>query len=125
MKSTVLYYKNEIEGSDKVYNLNLEKRAADAYTVTFSFGRRGGTLQHGTKTNNPVPLAEAQGIYDRLIREKQSKGYVTAEGKTSLAPTPIEKSGVPGRTKYPVELLEEISREQAEHLCRDIKYWMQ
>jgi len=66
--------------SDKIYKAAIEK-VGELYSVQFAFGRRGATLQTGTKTNQPVPLAEATKIYDKLVLSKTAKGYKsTGEG---------------------------------------------
>jgi hypothetical protein len=50
-ESTTLYY---CEGSsDKIYQASIEPKE-DAFVVTFAFGRRGSTLNTGTKTQAPV-----------------------------------------------------------------------
>jgi len=80
MESTTLYYR---EGtSDKVYRVALEERTG-GYVVSFAYGRRGSTLNTGTKTTCPVTSDEAQRIYDKLIREKMAKGYTL--GADSMA----------------------------------------
>jgi bifunctional non-homologous end joining protein LigD len=60
--------------SDKVYKAAVEE-ASGGFVVNFAFGRRGSTLNTGTKTNSPVPLAEATKIYDKLVLSKTCKGY--------------------------------------------------
>ncbi len=72
--STTLYFK---EGSsDKVYRVAIEPRDG-GYVVNFAYGRRGSTLNTGTKTTSPVPMDVARNIYDKLVKEKQAKGYTT------------------------------------------------
>jgi bifunctional non-homologous end joining protein LigD len=128
MKAIVLYYNDLATGgsSDKEYRTQITRQGS-GYIVQFQYGRRGNTLQAGVKTNEPVPLDEAERIYERLVHEKTSKGYQPAKGNAPapLAPTPIEKTNMPGRTQYPVELLEEISREDAELFLKDSRYIMQ
>ncbi|MEI6072841.1 MAG: WGR domain-containing protein [Verrucomicrobiae bacterium] len=76
MQSTTLYYR---EGSsDKVYRVSLEERDG-GYVVLFAYGRRGSTLNTGTKTSSPVYFDAARMIYDKLVREKMAKGYTTGE----------------------------------------------
>jgi bifunctional non-homologous end joining protein LigD len=74
-----LYYR---EGaSDKVYQCAIEPSGDGRFRVTFAYGRRGSTLNAGTKTNSPVSYNEAKRIYDQIVNEKMSKGYTPgAEG---------------------------------------------
>ena len=62
-------------GSDKEYHAQLVPAGADGYLVCFQYGRRGSTLTAGQKTPQPVPLATAQTLYEKLIKEKLGKGY--------------------------------------------------
>jgi bifunctional non-homologous end joining protein LigD len=74
-----LYYN---EGrSDKVYRVQMEQTEG-GFIVNFQFGRRGSTLQSGTKTPAPVPYEKAKNIYDRLVAEKKGKGYTQDEDGT-------------------------------------------
>lgn len=73
VKESYLSFK---EGSsDKVYYVTLERVENDKCVVNFAFGRRGNTLQTGTKTNEPVDFTTAQRIFDKLVQEKIKKGY--------------------------------------------------
>lgn len=71
-------------GSDKEYTLWLEGDG-NAFVVNFQYGRRGGTQNPGTKTKAPITLAEAEKVYDKIVKEKRAKGYV--EGQNSAAYT--------------------------------------
>jgi len=73
--------------SDKVNRASVEP-SGPGYVVTFAFGRRGGTLQTGTKTPEPVGYDEAKAIYDRLVREKTDKGYQPGDEGTAYARPP-------------------------------------
>jgi bifunctional non-homologous end joining protein LigD len=78
-ETITLYYR---EGSsDKVYQASLEP-SGSGFVVNFCFGRRGSTLNTGTKTSKPVAFAEAKKIYDKLVREKTAKGYTPGEDGT-------------------------------------------
>ena len=71
-----LYYR---EGSsDKVYQCQIEQ-AGDRFVVNFAYGRRGSTMNTGTKTNVPVDLESAQRIFEKLVKEKRAKGYTEGE----------------------------------------------
>ncbi|MFN0203386.1 MAG: WGR domain-containing protein [Bacteroidia bacterium] len=61
--------------SDKVYEIDLCEAGTDKYLVNFRFGRRGANLNEGTKTVNPVDLAQAEKIFKALETEKRKKGY--------------------------------------------------
>ena len=71
-KRITLYYR---EGSsDKVYQAAIEPQG-ELFVVNFAYGRRGSTLNTGTKTQTPVDHETAKHIYDKLVREKMAKGY--------------------------------------------------
>jgi len=85
-----LYYRDG--GSDKVYHAQLEPAGTDdSWMVNFQYGRRGQSLQTGTKTASPVPYATAKKTYDKLVKEKMSKGYTPGEDGTPFAGT--DKAG--------------------------------
>ena len=60
--------------SDKVYLASVEQ-VTGGHVVNFAFGRRGSTLNTGTKTQSPVSLDEANKIYEKLVLSKTAKGY--------------------------------------------------
>jgi predicted DNA-binding WGR domain protein len=67
-----LYYR---EGSsDKVYQAALETQG-EGFVVNIAYGRRGSTLQTGTKTAAPMEYDSAKRTYDKLVGEKKAKGY--------------------------------------------------
>jgi len=68
--------------SDKVYRAAIEK-ADGGFIVNFAYGRRGSTLNTGTKTTQPVPYDEALNIYNKLVNSKTAKGYKPVEGSRS------------------------------------------
>ena len=63
--------------SDKVYLLQLNEESG-TYRVDFQFGRRGSTLNTGTKVQD-VDLATAQKAYNKIKAEKVKKGYQEAK----------------------------------------------
>lgn len=86
-RSVTLYCR---EGSsDKEYQLHLQP-SGDGYVVNFAFGRRGSALKPGTKTQAPVAYAAAEKIYDKLLKEKTSKGYTQVESGMRYAGTDLE-----------------------------------
>lgn len=102
MKTTTLYFK---EGSsDKVYQATIEPKGS-GFAVNFAFGRRGSTLNTGTKTQEPVDLASAEKIFEKLVREKMAKGYTEGEGGTpySCPAESKEYSGILPQLLNPIE----------------------
>jgi bifunctional non-homologous end joining protein LigD len=78
-ESISLFYRDG--RSDKVYQVQLA-RIDGGYVVNFQFGRRGATLQSGTKTQAPVSYEKAKNIYDHLVAEKKRRGYTEDKGGT-------------------------------------------
>ena len=117
-KSITLYYR---EGSsDKVYMASVEPRGA-GFVVSFAFGRRGTTLQAGTKTASPVDYQAALKVYDKLVQGKMAKGYTPGEDGTPYQGT--EREAV--ATGIFPQLLNSIDEEQALKLVEDDGWWMQ
>lgn len=117
-KSISLFYR---EGSsDKVYNASIEVKDS-GFVVNFSYGRRGNALTTGTKTSSPVDLPSAQKIFDKLVKEKTSKGYTEdTTGKTvGISTTDSKDSGF--RCQQP----NSIEEDQALRLLEDDNYIMQ
>jgi bifunctional non-homologous end joining protein LigD len=107
--------------SDKVYHAQVIGDDASGYMVQFQYGRRGSTLQAGTKTATPVTLPKAQQIFDKLVKEKTAKGYSTGIDGTPFAGT--ENAGrVSGVS---LQLLNPISREEAHVLIQDDAWGLQ
>lgn len=86
-------------GSDKVYHVTLAKNDDGTYTVAFAYGRRGSTLNQGSKYDGPS-LTKARNAYDKIVSEKTGKGYdvvgsngvpslrgVGSSGSTTVPPT--------------------------------------
>ena len=115
-----LHYQDD--RSDKVYHVQVEPKGK-GYVVNFQFGRRGSTLQTGSKTPKPVSLDEALKIRERLVREKLGKGYQVMNGAAHAAPVPPTEAAP--RTDYPAELLTEIPDAQLIGLLRDDRFWLQ
>jgi bifunctional non-homologous end joining protein LigD len=72
--------------SDKVYSADL-LAVEGGFVVNFRYGRRGSALTTGTKTPVPVEYSKAKKIFDKLVSEKQGKGYTTAEDGTAYQNT--------------------------------------
>ncbi|XWK88930.1 MAG: WGR domain-containing protein [Phormidium sp.] len=89
IKRTTLHYQ---EGtSDKVYEVDLCLVGTDRYVVNFRYGRRGATLKEGVKTQQPVTLAQAEKVFEKLVGEKTKKGYQDVSN-TIVTETPAPKT---------------------------------
>lgn len=94
-----------IEGSsDKEYNAQIVKDG-EGYQVHFQYGRRNGTLQSGSKTTAPVDLDSAEKIYNKMVKEKTSKGYQIDGGASTSTFQPVakEESGTIPQLLNPVD----------------------
>jgi predicted DNA-binding WGR domain protein len=101
-----LYYR---EGSsDKVYQASIEP-AGDLFVVNFAFGRRGSTLNTGTKNTSPVDYDTAKRIYDKLIQEKLVKGYTVGADRTPYQHTDREQRVM----AWPVSLVSTFSTKRS------------
>ena len=107
--------------SDKVYQCAIEPAGDDRFSVTFAYGRRGTTLSTGTKTSSPVGYNDAKGIFDKLVKEKTSKGYTQGPGGTPYTGNNSDKqaSGI-----LP-QLLNPIDEAEVERLLHDDDYCAQ
>jgi bifunctional non-homologous end joining protein LigD len=112
MEQTTLYYRQG--GSDKVYQASVEP-SGDKYVVNFAYGRRGTTMQTGTKTSTPVTLESARAIYATLVQEKKSKGYTQGEDGTPYQHTNKEQQV----TNILPQLLNPIEEDEVERLITD------
>lgn len=117
-ENVTLYYR---EGkSDKVYQASLESKDG-GFVVNFAFGRRGATLQTGTKTTSPVPYEKAKAIYDKIVREKTGKGYTPGPDGTPYKHSDNEQRA----TGLLPQLLNPIDAAEATRLLNDPAWWMQ
>ena len=113
-----LYYR---EGSsDKVYQASIEPQG-EGFVVNFAYGRRGSTLQTGSKTSEPVDYDSAKKIYDKLVREKKAKGYT--EGPDG---TPYQHTNKEDRvTGLLPQLLNPIEEQEVKRLLQDPAWCLQ
>lgn len=118
MEHITLYYRQG--ASDKVYQASLEPRDY-GYLVHFAYGRRGATLQTGTKTQTPVAYDDARRIFNKLIAEKIAKGYTRGEVGKPYQDT----SKASQATGIHCQLLNPAEEDQVEKLIADAAYWMQ
>jgi bifunctional non-homologous end joining protein LigD len=118
LQSISLYYREG--GSDKVYHVQLQQTTG-GYVVNFQYGRRGSSLQAGTKTTAPVPLPQAQKIYAKLVAEKKGKGYTEGESGTPYSGIGQEKQS----SGYLPQLANFIDEKTAVALLDDERWCMQ
>jgi bifunctional non-homologous end joining protein LigD len=103
-----------------VYQASIRPQA-DGYMVHFAYGRRGSTLNTGSKTQTPVEYPIAKDIFDKLIKEKMAKGYLPgADSGNTLPPASPKK-----HTGIQCQLLNPITDSQLEELLFHPDYWMQ
>jgi bifunctional non-homologous end joining protein LigD len=115
---TTLYYREG--GSDKVYQAAVEP-SGGGFVVNFAFGRRGSTLQIGTKTPEPVNYEQARKEYDRLVKEKTAEGYTPCEDDT---PYPRTAKEAPAAGVL-LQLLNPIDEHEARRLVAHDDWWAQ
>lgn len=113
-----LYYR---EGSsDKVYQAAIEPQG-ELFVVNFAFGRRGTTMQTGSKTQAPVDLDSATKIFNKLVQEKRAKGYT--EGPDG---TPYQHTAKEDRvTGVLPQLLNPIDESEVQRFIDDPRYCAQ
>ena len=117
-ENITLYFREG--GSDKVYQASLEQKGS-GWLVNFAFGRRGTTLQTGTKTTSPVAFEKAKSIYDKLVKEKTGKGYTPGPDGTPYQHTDKEQRD----TGLRCQLLNSIEESQLNKLLDDDDHWLQ
>jgi bifunctional non-homologous end joining protein LigD len=112
-----LYYR---EGtSDKIYQCSIEPQG-DQFVVNFAYGRRGQTLNNGTKTSSPVNYDEAKAIFEKLVKEKKVKGYTEGENGT-----PYTSNGDKQPSGLLPQLLNPIDEKTVDILLHDQNWCMQ
>ena len=115
---TTLYYR---EGSsDKVYQASIEPQG-DLFLVNFAYGRRGSTLNTGTKTQAPVDLDTATRIFNKLLNEKKAKGYTEGPDGTPYQHTQKEDRA----TGILPQLLNPIDESEVQRFLEDPRYCAQ
>jgi bifunctional non-homologous end joining protein LigD len=118
VQTVSLYYR---EGSsDKEYHATIEP-AGQRFVVNFVYGRRGSTMNTGTKTNVPVDLEAATRIFNKLVAEKKAKGYT--EG---LAGAPYQHTTKEHHVSgFLPQLLNPIDESEVENLIEDERWCAQ
>jgi bifunctional non-homologous end joining protein LigD len=107
-ESISLFFK---EGSsDKVYKVSLNQ-SIGGWVVDVNYGRRGGTLNALRKCTG-FPYDKAKKLYDRLIAEKEAKGYRGNGSNATGYTKPDDQSK--RLTEYRPQLLMDIREDQIE-----------
>ncbi len=114
-----LYFRER--SSDKVYHAQIVPNCENLYSVNFQYGRRGSTLQTGSKTATPVTLAEARKIFDRLVTEKKAKGYIEGESGVPYSGGELANR----RFEYTPQLLNFIDEPDMREYLRRPDWFMQ
>ena len=114
-----LYFKQGT--SDKVYYAAIEAAGSNTFVVNFAYGRRGATLNTGTKTQTPVEYAAAKKIYDKLVKSKTSEGYSPGEQGSPYVHTDAENRD----TGVQSQLLNFVEESQVGHYMQDADWWAQ
>jgi bifunctional non-homologous end joining protein LigD len=118
VQSVSLYYR---EGSsDKEYHAQIEPQDG-GYVVQFAYGRRGATLQTGTKTNTPVDLDTATRLFMKLVAEKKARGYTEGAAGTPYQHTANETRA----TGILPQLLNPIDESDLDRLIGDDRWCTQ
>ena len=117
-QSTSLYYR--AGSSDKEYHIHLQGQG-DGFVVNTAFGRRGSTLSTGTKTSAPVSYDTALQIFERLVQEKQAKGYTQGANGTPYQNTANARQV----TGLLPQLLNPVDEAGAARLVSDRRWAMQ
>ena len=98
IRQTVLVYR---EGnSDKVYEVDLCEVGVERYVVNFRYGRRGARLKEGVKTVSPVPLPDAEKVFQDLVTSKTRKGYREISARAEEPPVKRVVSGSADRDAH-------------------------
>jgi bifunctional non-homologous end joining protein LigD len=106
--------------SDKVYQAAIEPQG-EGFVVNFAYGRRGSTMNTGTKTQTPVDYDTATRIYEKLVNEKKAQGYTEGPDGTPYQNTPKEDRV----TGLLPQLLNPIDEQEVKRLLKDPNWALQ
>ena len=87
LPSISLYLKDA--SSDKEYHARVVAEG-EGFLVRTSWGRRGGTLQHGSKPAKPVAREAAIKEYQKIVTSKTAGGYTEGKGGQRFSGTDAE-----------------------------------
>jgi bifunctional non-homologous end joining protein LigD len=94
---------DEATNANKEYHLQLFKNVHGSYDVLAQWGRRGGTLQSGSKITG-VDLDKAQKVFDKTKGEKLGKGYVPdPDSAVNVIPVSVLGHDKPQTPKAPAQ----------------------
>ncbi len=119
LERVTLYHRKG--ASDKVYQVAIEP-AGNLFVVNYAHGRRGSTMNTGTKTDVPVDYESAKRIFDQVVKEKKNHPrtpYTEGENGTPYQHTDKQASGI-----LP-QLLNAVEEAEVEALLRDDNYCAQ
>jgi bifunctional non-homologous end joining protein LigD len=120
LQTASLYFR---EGnSDKEYRAAIEPKDG-GFVVNFAYGRRGGTLNTGTKTTAPVTEAEATKVFDKLVASKIAKGYRPIANTNAPLPVLSGREGLDGGVRC--QLLNPIEETDVARLLTDNRHCLQ
>lgn len=132
IQNVSLFYKDA--RSDKEYHVQIEQVDA-GYVVNFQYGRRGSSLQSGTKTAKPVTMGKAISVYEALVREKVGKGYapgasshrgvVNRPAASHSSAQSLAEAKAQRATGVIPQLLNPISQDDVERYIEDAAWVMQ
>jgi bifunctional non-homologous end joining protein LigD len=101
--SVDLIYVDDASNSNKEYHLQLVQNSSGSYDVLAQWGRRGGTLQSGSKVIG-VPLEKAEKVFNKTKDEKLGKGYIPdPDSAVNVIPVSVLGHDEPQTTKAPAQ----------------------
>ena len=101
--SVDLIYVDDASNSNKEYHLQLVQNSSGSYDVLAQWGRRGGTLQSGSKVIG-VPLEKAEKVFNKTKDEKLGKGYTPdPDSAVNVIPVSVLGHDEPQTTKAPAQ----------------------
>lgn len=106
--------------SDKEYRIHLVEDNG-LFVVNFQYGRRNGTLRDGTKTKTPLKKEEAEKIFNKILKEQLSDGYILDGEATPSAIQIVAKT----KDATQVQLLKELKEEDVLDYLTNPNYFMQ
>jgi bifunctional non-homologous end joining protein LigD len=76
-------------GSDKEYHVHLRQVGVQTFMVQYANGPRGKVGQSKDKLTAPVSLEDAKTCFDKLVAEKQKKGYTESPSGVRFTATEL------------------------------------